>query len=200
MTDFAVYIFDWGTPVFFRLFDNGGGSHFTVRGIITQNGNLYEDGLGMPYWANRRERWDHGTRDSPHHREKNRAVLANPLKGQYVNGTPDNRLDRLDPSTWMLDYKLNIQGREERLLDMLFDYGENVRLYPVWQAWLKASGLPILMWGKNDPAFIAPGAKAFKTDIPETELVLLDGGHFVLETHLDEAVEIIRPFLRKIAW
>ena len=204
VTDFAAYIFDYGAPVFFRLFNPDGSlasPRFRIRGIITQNGNLYEDGLGMPYWGPRRKWWANGDVNSSEHRAITRVVLSNPLKGQYVNGTPEDRLDRLDPTTWMSDYRLNIQGNEERLLDLFFDYGDNVRLYPQWQAWLRSSGIPILaMWGKNDPSFIPPGAEAIKKDVPETQVAFLDGGHFVLETHLEEALGVMIPYLSRIRW
>ena len=198
LNDFVVYIFDFGAPVFFRLVEKG---QFKIRGIITQNGNLYEEGLGMPYWAARRDWWASGDSRSADHRPKVGAVLANPLAGMYINGTPADRLDRLDPMTWMSDYKLNIQGHEERCLDLLYDYGDNVRLYRRWQAWVKSCGAPILaMWGKNDPSFIPPGAEAIKRDNPRTQLEYLDGGHFALETHLEEAVEVLRPFLESLDW
>ena len=37
------------------------------------------------------------------------------------------------------------------------------------------------MWGKNDPFFIPPGARAYLNDLPEAKLVWLDAGHFVLD-------------------
>lgn len=53
----------------------------------------------------------------------------------------------------------------------------------------------LAVWGKNDPIFAAAGAEAFATDVPDAEIHLLDGGHFLLESHLDEASELIGKFL-----
>jgi pimeloyl-ACP methyl ester carboxylesterase len=53
----------------------------------------------------------------------------------------------------------------------------------------------LAVWGKNDPAFIPPGAEAFRRDLPEAEIHFLDTGHFALETHASEIGAYIREFL-----
>jgi len=53
------------------------------------------------------------------------------------------------------------------------------------------------VWGKNDIIFSPAGAEAFKTILPKAEVHLIDGGHFVLENHLDEVVVYIKKFLEK---
>ncbi|MNI83421.1 hypothetical protein D3C73_1402220 [compost metagenome] len=52
-------------------------------------------------------------------------------------------------------------------------------------------------WGKNDVSFIPEGANAFKKDVPDAEIHLLDTGHFALETHANEIGELIGAFLKK---
>jgi pimeloyl-ACP methyl ester carboxylesterase len=45
----------------------------------------------------------------------------------------------------------------------------------------------------------AESARAYLTDLPNAELHLLDGGgHWLLESHLDEVVPLIRDFLARI--
>jgi pimeloyl-ACP methyl ester carboxylesterase len=51
------------------------------------------------------------------------------------------------------------------------------------------------VWGRFDPYFIPPGAKAFQRDIPDAVVELLPTGHFALETHLQEVVTSMRKFL-----
>ncbi|MDH2237883.1 hypothetical protein N5K27_16410 [Pigmentiphaga sp. GD03639] len=41
-------------------------------------------------------------------------------------------------------------------------------------------------------------ARAYLRDLPDAELHLLDGGHWLLETHLDEVVALIRGFLQRV--
>jgi hypothetical protein len=40
------------------------------------------------------------------------------------------------------------------------------------------------------------GAQAYRRDIPEAEVQLLDTGHFALETHVEESGRAIRDFLQ----
>ena len=65
-------------------------------------------------------------------------------------------------------------------------------------AWLREHKPPILVvWGRNDTSFIAPGAEAFKRDLPGTEIHLLDAGHFALDEKNDEIASLMLAFLAK---
>lgn len=55
----------------------------------------------------------------------------------------------------------------------------------------------LAIWGKNDEIFVAPGALAFKRDLPDAEIHLLDTGHFALETHGDEIALLMLDFLER---
>ncbi|MGB0009910.1 MAG: alpha/beta hydrolase, partial [Candidatus Sulfotelmatobacter sp.] len=55
----------------------------------------------------------------------------------------------------------------------------------------------LIVWGQNDPFFIVPGAKAFLRDLPNAELHLIDGGHFLLEEHSELVASKIIGFLGK---
>ncbi|WP_225428656.1 alpha/beta fold hydrolase [Levilactobacillus suantsaiihabitans] len=75
---------------------------------------------------------------------------------------------------------------------MIFDYQNNIKRYPEFQAYLRQHQPRLLaVWGKNDPSFIYPGAEAFKQDDPHTEVDLLDSGHFALETHASTITQLI---------
>jgi surfactin synthase thioesterase subunit len=41
-------------------------------------------------------------------------------------------------------------------------------------------------------------ARAYLRDLPDAELHLLDGGHWLLETHLAEAVDLTHDFLKRV--
>jgi pimeloyl-ACP methyl ester carboxylesterase len=61
---------------------------------------------------------------------------------------------------------------------------------------LRDSQVPLLaVWGRNDEIFLPAGALAFTDDAPSAEICLLDGGHFLLESHLDTAAGYIHSFL-----
>jgi pimeloyl-ACP methyl ester carboxylesterase len=89
-------------------------------------------------------------------------------------------------------------GQREIQADLLYDYRTNVASYSVWQAWLRERKPPTLVvWGRNDPSFIAPGAEAFERDLPDAEIHLLDAGHFALDEKNDEIASLILAFLAK---
>jgi pimeloyl-ACP methyl ester carboxylesterase len=41
-------------------------------------------------------------------------------------------------------------------------------------------------------------ARAYLRDLPNAELHLVDGGHWALETNLDEIVVLVRQFLSRV--
>lgn len=121
------------------------------------------------------------------------------IRFQYEAGVADPGLVSPDGRTLDLHY-VGLPGRAEAQADLAFDYSSNFAEYPAWQAWLRTSGVPVLVvWGAGDPFFIPAGAKAYLRDAPEAEVHLLEGaGHFALETHLGEIVPLIEEFLAKL--
>jgi pimeloyl-ACP methyl ester carboxylesterase len=107
--------------------------------------------------------------------------------------------ERYNPDTWTDEYAhLSRPGQREVQADLLYDYRTNVASYPVWQAWLREhKPSTLVVWGRNDPSFIAPGAEAFERDVPAAEIHLLDAGHFALDEKNDEIANLILAFLAK---
>ena len=54
------------------------------------------------------------------------------------------------------------------------------------------------MSGANHEIFGPDGARAFRNDLPEAEVHLLNGGHFLLESHLDAVAGDMRGFLGRV--
>ena len=74
----------------------------------------------------------------------------------------------------------------------------NVALYPAWQRWLREYQPPLLLpWGRNDKFFPEAGARAYLKDVPDAQLHLLDGGHFVLDEYVDTVAGLIRDFIAR---
>jgi pimeloyl-ACP methyl ester carboxylesterase len=107
--------------------------------------------------------------------------------------------ERYNPDAWTDEYAhLSRPGQREIQADLLYDYRTNVASYPAWQAWRREHKPPILVvWGRNDPSFIAPGAEGFKRDAPDAEIHLLNAGHFALDEKNDEIASLILAFLAK---
>jgi pimeloyl-ACP methyl ester carboxylesterase len=188
---YAVYVFDYGAPVGFRLALR---HPERVTAIISQNGNAYLEGLSDG-WSPIRAYWQE---PSPENRFALRSFLKpETTRWQYVHGVSDESL--VAPESFTLDAALLARrGNDEIQLDLFGDYASNIALYPAFQAYFRAHRPPLLaVWGKNDPFFLPAGAEAFKRDIPGAEVTFFDTGHFALETHASEIAEAIGAFLAK---
>jgi pimeloyl-ACP methyl ester carboxylesterase len=186
---YAMYIFDYGSPIGFRLAVK---HPERITGIISQNGNAYQEGLSDG-WNPIRAYWREPTQA---HRDALRSFLSpETTLWQYTCGVNDPAA--VSPDGYSLDdFYLARPGAHEVQLDLLLDYGDNVALYPVFQNYLRTYTPPLLaVWGKNDPFFLPAGAEAFKRDVPGAVVRFFDTGHFALETHDEEIAIAIREFL-----
>ena len=82
------------------------------------------------------------------------------------------------------------------------DYEEDKRLLQIellkLQAWLqKTQPRLLVLWGKYDLSFELSEPEAYRHDVPNAEVHLLDAGHFALDTAADEIAQITRGFLSK---
>lgn len=186
-TSFYMYVFDYGAPIGFRIALR---HPDWIRGIISQNGNIYEEGLGEK-WVQRKDFWQNPT---PAKRDAYRSAFAPAtIKGQYQTGTQANQVS---PDGYTLDIAYtHSDGYAQRQLDLIFDYQNNIKLYPQFQAyWCRYQPQLLAVWGKNDPSFIYPGALAFQRDDSNVQVNLLDTGHFALETHAAKVAGLIKNF------
>lgn len=175
---YAMYVFDYGAPTGLRL---AVAHPERVTGLVSQNGNAYLDGLGDA-WAPTRQYWAEPS-------AANRQVLHDAMlhlegtKWQYLHGVADP--DSVEPESYTLDAALlERPGNKDIQLDLFLDYASNLKRYPDFQAFFRQAQVPTLViWGRNDPFFIPPGAGAFRRDNPGAVVELLDTGHFALETH-----------------
>jgi pimeloyl-ACP methyl ester carboxylesterase len=188
ITKCTFYLHDYGGPVGFRIIL----AHpERVRGLIIQNANAYREGLGAK-WEGIAQYWA----DPKAHPEVfDTFVSLTATEQRHTLGTLHP--DRYNPDTWTDEYAhLSRPGQHEIQADLLYDYRTNVASYPAWQAWLREHKPPTLVaWGRNDPSFIAAGAEAFKRDLPDAEIHLLDAGHFALDEQNDEIASLILAFL-----
>ncbi|HTU72925.1 MAG TPA: alpha/beta hydrolase [Trebonia sp.] len=186
---YALYVFDYGAPVGFRLAVR---QPERVTAIVSQNGNAYEEGLSGG-WDPIKAYWSEPT-------QANRDAIRLMVKPettvwQYTHGVPDPT--SVSPDGYTLDnHYLTRPGADEIQLDLFLDYASNVDLYPQFQDYFRTHQPPMLaIWGQNDPFFLPAGAEAFKRDIPDVDVRMLDTGHFALETHAGEIASAIRGFI-----
>ena len=191
LTRYALYVFDYGAPVGFRLALR---NPERISALITQNGNAYLEGVSaafnpiQAYWQDPSD--------------ANRAALRGFLAAgttlfQYSEGVADPSV--VAPEAYTLDQALlDRPGVDEINLDLFLDYQSNVALYPAFQAYFRDhQPATLAVWGRNDPFFVPAGAEAFKRNLPDAEIHFVDSGHFPLESKLDDVVKVIRSFLAR---
>ncbi|MAG88542.1 MAG: hydrolase [Flavobacteriaceae bacterium] len=191
--NYAIVMQDYGAPVGFRI---ALAHPERVTAIITQNGNAYEEGIGEAWkpikklWANRIKENEEALLD---------AFSLEGLKWNYTHGTQD--VESINPDCWHLDYlRMQRPYAKKVNIDLWYDYQNNLKQYPQWQAYLREHQPPVLVvWGKNDEYFPESGAAAFKKDSKNIEYHIYDTGHFAMEEYGDKIIDEIEKFMTKIA-
>jgi pimeloyl-ACP methyl ester carboxylesterase len=190
MDRYAMYVFDYGAPVGWRLAVNNPDK---ITALVSQNGNAYEEGLSAG-WADMRTAWAAPT--AANREALRRFNTLDMTKWQYTEGVADASL--IAPETWQLAHAATERIGVEVQMDLLLDYGQNIKQYSALHAYFRRYHPPTLaIWGKNDPFFLPAGAEAFKRDNPQAEVRFLDTGHFAIETHGREIATQMLEFLRR---
>jgi pimeloyl-ACP methyl ester carboxylesterase len=189
---YALYVQDYGAPIGWRL---ALARPDAVGAIISQNGNAYEAGFVDGFW---KTIWDYHRTPNAQTEAQVRAFLTlDATRWQYVTGVSDETL--VDPEAWLHDYALlERPGNDDIQLALFRDYATNPPLYPHVHEYFRWTNVPLLaVWGRGDEIFGPAGAEAFAADLPYAQIQLLDGGHFLLESALDEVTGLVVDFLQQ---
>jgi pimeloyl-ACP methyl ester carboxylesterase len=195
LKNFSIYVFDYGAPVGWRL---SLALPDQISAIISQNGNAYEEGFGQEFWQPVFNLWNSSNGVAERKIVQENVLTLEGTKYQYEAGVPEADLKLINPFTYTFDYLKNLAGlaEQERQTDLFYDYRTNVAMYPEVHEWFRKTQVPLLaVWGKGDPAFIPPGAEAFKKDLPHAIVRFVDSGHFALETKVHEIAAAVKDFL-----
>ena len=186
---FYMYVFDYGAPIGFRIALK---HPEKILGIVSQNGNVYEEGLGRK-WEARAEYWKNPSKEL---REQYKSAFEkDTVFGQYTYGTEEGSVS---PDGYSLDlyYASVIDDYAEKQSDLIFDYQNNVILYPAFQKYLRDYQPKLLaVWGKDDPSFIWAGAEAFRKDLPDAMIIPVNSGHFALENCCRKIADLILKYM-----
>ncbi|MFD7899457.1 alpha/beta fold hydrolase [Streptomyces sp. NPDC059743] len=186
----ALYVQDYGAPVGWRLALRDA---TRITAVVSQNGNAYTEGFVDSFW---KPLWDYAEDMTEEKAAPLRGALSlEGIRWQYTHGVPDTSL--VSPDTWMHDHMLvSRPGSMDVQLKLFSEYPTNVALYPQVQEYFRTTQVPLLaVWGRNDEIFGPDGARAFRRDLPDAEVHLLDGGHFLLESELPAVTALMRDFL-----
>ncbi|WP_103668112.1 alpha/beta fold hydrolase [Pseudanabaena sp. BC1403] len=186
---FSLYVQDYGAPVGFRIASQ---HPDWIQALIVQNGNAYEEGL-TPAWQAFRDLWS----------DRSEATEA-PVRGFltrdttiffYTAGTKSAQ--NINPDNWNLVQSfLDRPENAAAQMELFYNYRANLDRYPQWHEYFRSHQPPtLIVWGKNDPFFGPEGANAFKRDLKNAEVHLLDTGHFALDEEGEAIASHIRRFL-----
>jgi pimeloyl-ACP methyl ester carboxylesterase len=189
LSSYTLYMQDYGGPVGFRM----ALSHpERIEALIVQNAVAHNEGLGA-IWKARRAFWaDRAPNES--------TLRANLLslqttRARHVGSDPN--VERYDPDLWTDEFAfLSRPGQAEIQSDLFYDYRTNVESYPKWQAWMRERQPRLLViWGRYDPSFDSSEPEAYRRDVPNAQVHVLDAGHFALDTAADEIAALLRGFV-----
>jgi pimeloyl-ACP methyl ester carboxylesterase len=189
----GVFMQDYGGPIGFRIASR---HPDRVTALISQNANAYVEGF-TPFWDGLFAYAEDGVTNEQAVRE---SLEPAGTQWVYTHGVPADRRERLSPDTWTLDQlALDRPGNREVQLALFRDYRFNVDEYPTFHGYFRAHRPPTLVvWGEHDEIFGPDGATAFRRDLPDAEIHLLDAGHYALETSGEEIAELVRAFLGRV--
>ncbi|MBS0026032.1 alpha/beta fold hydrolase [Chitinophaga sp. 22321] len=190
---FTIYLHDYGAPVGLQLCVN---HPEKIEGIIVQNGNAYEEGV-YKIWDEMRAYWDNPT---PEKKKELYAFLSEEgVKWQYTAGVPEELLPTISPELWILDWdSMKRPGNIEIQYELNCDYKHHMKMFPVFQEYFRVhQPRALVIWGKYDPFFNLEEAACYKRDLPDAQVHIIDGSHWVLETNFDEVLKLIGDFLRQ---
>jgi pimeloyl-ACP methyl ester carboxylesterase len=188
----ALYIQDYGAPIGLKIASR---HPERVTAIVTQSGNAYTEGF-TPFWE---PLFAYATNPGPDTEPAVRALLTpDATRWQYTHGVKDP--SRISPDTWAHDQALlDRPGNAEVQLALFRDYRHNLDAYPAFQRYFRETRVPLLaVWGRHDEIFGPDGALAYRRDLPDAEVHLLDAGHFALEDQLDTITGYLRGFLGRV--
>jgi pimeloyl-ACP methyl ester carboxylesterase len=187
---YSLYLMDYGAPVGWTL-----ASKYPERieTLIVQNGCCYEEGLET-FWDPIKALWKN--RNDQDAIKKCQAFHSpDGLKWQYTHNVPDK--DMISPDNWEIDLRHILRPENDDIqIGLFYDYQNNVKQYPKWQAYLREYNPEMLIvYGKDDYIFPGVGAEAYKKDVKNLEFHLYPTGHFALESFGEEISSTIRDFL-----
>ena len=189
LTRYALYMQDFGGPVGFRLATR---RPTQVRALIIQNANAYDEGVSQGVKDVVLRVWHERTPETEARLKQLFELSA--TKRQYLEGVPDP--SKVSPDAWEhAQWGMDRPGNKEIQFALHANYGSNIERYEEWHAYFHKYQPPTLItWGKGDFVFLPAGAEAYRKDLKQVELHILDAGHFALETNAVEIAAFIRAF------
>ena len=191
---YALWLHDYGSQIGLRhaiAFPD------RVAALIIQNGDIYEDVLG-PKYATIKTWWADKT--PAKHKPLEDAVSEEGFRDEFIGEVADDIAARVPPDLWKLHWPLmDTPVRRAMAVGLMEKLEANLDWFPRYQEYLHKHQPPtLIVWGPEDGYMPVEAARAYLRDLPDAELHLIEGaGHWLLETHFDEALPLVRDFLER---
>jgi pimeloyl-ACP methyl ester carboxylesterase len=189
LSRYSLVMQDYGGPVGFRM---ALAHPEPLEAIIVQNAVAHNEGLGE-IWKPRRAFWADPAGNEAAFRKG--FLSLETTKSRHVGHDP--QVERYDPDLWTDELAfLSAPGQADIQTELFYDYRTNVESYPRWQNWMRETQPRLLvLWGKYDPSFDISEADAYRRDIREAKVHVIEAGHFAMDTAADEIAALMRRFL-----
>lgn len=191
---YALWLHDYGSQIGLR---HAIAHPERIAGLIIQNGDIYEDVLG-PKYATIKAYWADKT--PAKHRPLEEAVSEEGFRHEFVGEVDKAIAEQMPPDLWKLHWPLmDTPIRRHVAVRLMEKLEANLAWFPRYQAYLRNHCPPtLIVWGPDDGYMPAESARAYLRDLPEAELHLVEhAGHWLLETHFDQALPLVRGYLER---
>jgi pimeloyl-ACP methyl ester carboxylesterase len=192
---FFLFVTDFGTPVGYHLATR---RPDRIRGLIVQNGNAHNEGLG-PDWDAPKAYFADPT-------ETNRAKLTEWMnfettRYQYVGNQPERLACLYPPEGWHLDWeRLSRPGITDIQFEIFSDYGAHIARFEAIRSYHREHQPPcLLLWGRHDPFFELKEIMAYNEVLDSLEIHVFESAHQLLETHPRECADLVARFMLDVA-
>ena len=191
---YALYLHDYGSQIGLRLAIR---HPERVAALIIQNGDIYEDQLG-PKYKPIQDYWANPSKEARAKLEE--AVSEDGFRKEFIGEVDADLVARISPDLWRLSWPLmNHPKRRAIALALMEGLKENLQWFPKYQAYLRKYQPPtLIVWGPQDGYMPEGAGRAYLRDVPRAEFHLLRGGHWALETNLEDIVPLVRDFLGRV--
>ena len=190
---FALYLHDFGSQIGLRLAIR---RPERIAALVIQNGDVYEDQFG-PKYAPLKAYFENPTPEG--RAQLGEAVSLEGYRDEFLNAVRPDLADLIPPDLWTLHWALTTRERCEIAVQVIAGLKGNLAWFPRYQAYLREHRPPtLIIWGTQDGYMPEGAARAYLRDLPDAEIHLLDGGHWLLETCLKEAAALMRDFLGRV--
>lgn len=192
---YALWLHDYGSQIGLR---HAIANPNRIAALIVQNGDIYEDVLGPKYetikawWADK---------SAEKHRPLEEAVSEEGFRKEFVGEVSNEVASRVPPDLWKLHWPLmDTPTRKAVSIGLMEKLEHNLDWFPRYQAYLREHRPPtLIIWGPQDGYMPEASARAYQRDLPDAEFHILDdAGHWLLETHFEQALPLVRDFLSRM--